>query len=43
MNAQDIARYNADWLKAWSDKDVDRLLEFYAEDCVYRTSRRPPA
>jgi hypothetical protein len=36
MNATDIAQYNADWLRAWSDKDIDRLLEFYAEDCLYK-------
>ena len=35
----DIERYNADWLKAWTDKDVDRLLEFYAEDCVYKDAQ----
>ena len=33
--AIDIADYNARWLKAWSDKDVDRLCGFYAETCVY--------
>lgn len=32
----DLATYNADWLRAWSDKDVDRLLEFYAENVVYK-------
>ena len=32
----DITRYNADWLQAWTDKDVPRLLQFYAEDCVYK-------
>ena len=31
-----IADYNARWLQAWTDKDVDRLCGFYAEDCVYR-------
>lgn len=36
MTVADIARYNADWLKAWSDKDVDRLCGFYADDCVYK-------
>ena len=35
----DIARYNADWLKAWTDKDVPRLLQFYAEDCVYKDAQ----
>lgn len=32
----DIAQFNAAWLKAWSDKDVARLVRFYAEDCVYK-------
>ena len=32
----DIAKYNADWLQAWSDKDVDRLLQFYHPDVVYK-------
>ena len=32
----DIADYNARWLKAWTDKDVARLVAFYADDCVYR-------
>ena len=31
----DIARYNADWLAAWTAKDVDALLGFYAVDCTY--------
>lgn len=32
----DIADFNARWLQAWSDKDVPRLLEFYADDCVFK-------
>jgi len=32
----DIVAYNAAWLKAWSDKDVDTLCGFYADDCVYK-------
>lgn len=31
----DIETFNRDWLKAWSDKDVPRLVGFYAEDAVY--------
>lgn len=31
----DLADYNARWLKAWSDKDVEKLLTFYAEDVRY--------
>jgi ketosteroid isomerase-like protein len=33
----DLVKYNADWLKAWSDKDVDTLVErFYAAHVVYK-------
>ena len=32
----DIADYNARWLQTWTDKDVDRLVAFYADNCVYR-------
>lgn len=31
----DIEKFNADWLTAWTAKDVDGLLEFYAKDCAY--------
>lgn len=31
----DIAKYNADWLAAWTAKDVPALLGFYAEDCRF--------
>ena len=30
----DIVKFNADWLQAWTDKDVERLLTFYAEDAL---------
>jgi hypothetical protein len=36
MSGPDLAAYNADWLRAWSAKDVDRLCGFYAEDCIYK-------
>ncbi len=36
MTPTEIAAYNADWLKAWTDKDVERLCGFYADDCVYK-------
>jgi hypothetical protein len=39
MNNSDLERYNADWLQAWTDKDVDKLLRFYAEDCVYKDAQ----
>jgi hypothetical protein len=32
----DITDFNARWLKAWTDKDVPRLVAFYADDCVYK-------
>lgn len=31
----DIERFNADWLKAWTNKDVERLLDFYSADAFY--------
>ncbi|MEX2238225.1 MAG: nuclear transport factor 2 family protein [Dehalococcoidia bacterium] len=37
----DIESYNRDWLKAWSDKDVERLLTFYAPDTVYKDQQVP--
>lgn len=32
----DIEDFNARWLKAWTDKDVERLCGFYSEDTVYK-------
>ncbi|MBS0409554.1 MAG: nuclear transport factor 2 family protein [Proteobacteria bacterium] len=32
----DIAKYNADWLAAWTAKDVPALLAFYADDTLYK-------
>jgi hypothetical protein len=32
----DVERFNADWLAAWTAKDVAKLLTFYTEDVVYR-------
>ena len=32
----DIEILNADWLKAWSDKDVERLVGFYAANVIYK-------
>lgn len=31
-----IERFNADWLQAWSDKDVERLVGFYTPDAIYK-------
>ncbi|HEY2359350.1 MAG TPA: nuclear transport factor 2 family protein [Phenylobacterium sp.] len=39
MTADEIAAYNADWLSAWTAKDVPRLSAFYAEDCVYKDNQ----
>lgn len=32
----DIADYNKRWLEAWTAKDVEALMGFYAEDCVFK-------
>ncbi|MFC3068524.1 YybH family protein [Phenylobacterium soli] len=32
----DLEAYNARWLKAWTDKDVEALVGFYAPACVYK-------
>jgi ketosteroid isomerase-like protein len=37
----DIAQFNRDWLAAWSDKDVPKLLEFYSNDVQYRDPAVP--
>jgi hypothetical protein len=37
----EIERFNADWLAAWSAKDVERLLTFYTTDTVYRDAQVP--
>jgi hypothetical protein len=36
MTEAEIEAFNADWLAAWTAKDVPRLTAFYAEDCVYK-------
>lgn len=33
--ALDLEAFNADWLKAWSEKNVARLLDFYTDDVLY--------
>ena len=35
----DSARFNAEWLRAWSEKDIPRLMEFYAPNVVYRDAQ----
>ena len=37
----DHADFNARWLVAWSDKDVERLLGFYTEDARYFDPQTP--
>ena len=39
MTSIDIETFNADWLRAWSDKDVERLLGFYAPDTIYKDAQ----
>ena len=36
MTRDEIERFNADWLAAWTAQDVPGLVAFYAEDCVYK-------
>lgn len=37
----DIEKFNADWLQAWTDKDVERLLTFYSADVDYKDPQVP--
>jgi ketosteroid isomerase-like protein len=37
----DIEEYNRDWLKAWSNKDVDGLLTYYDADVTYKDPQVP--
>lgn len=37
----DLRTYNTRWLQAWSDKDVDALLSFYAPTALYRDAESP--
>jgi hypothetical protein len=32
----DLEKFNADWLAAWTVKDVPRLLGFYTDDTIYK-------
>jgi len=36
-----VKDYNDRWLKAWTDKDVAKLLQFYARDAIYRDPQVP--
>jgi hypothetical protein len=35
MTLDEISAFNADWLKAWTDKDAARVASFYSDDCRY--------
>ncbi|PFG74929.1 YybH family protein [Tepidiforma thermophila] len=37
----DIERFNAEWLLAWTEKDVPRLLAFYHPEVEYRDGQVP--
>ena len=37
----DIRDFNARWLQAWSNKDVEAILEFFAPNGVYRDGQSP--
>lgn len=41
MSPMDIERFNAEWLQAWTDKDVERLVSFYSADTVYKDPQVP--
>lgn len=41
MAQLEIAAYNDAWLKAWSEKHVERLLGFYHPDTVYKDAQTP--
>jgi len=34
-------QHNVEWLQAWSDKDVERLVAYYSPDAVYRDPQVP--
>ena len=36
-----IEAFNADWLAAWSDKDVERVLSFYDRKATYQDPQVP--
>ena len=40
-STRDVVDRNADWLQAWSDKDVDRLVGLYAPDVIYKDPQVP--
>jgi hypothetical protein len=35
----DIETFNRDWLAAWSDKDIDRLMTYYHPNTVYKDAQ----
>ncbi len=35
----DVEKYNREWLQAWSEKDVARLLTFYHPEVVYKDAQ----
>ena len=41
MTTTDLADFNARWLAAWSAKDVEALLAFYAPDTLYKDPQVP--
>ena len=39
MTLDEIIAFNTDWLRAWTEKDVDGVCGFYAEDCTYKDAQ----
>ncbi len=31
--------FSNDWLSAWNDRDIDRILSYYADDVVFHSPR----
>lgn len=38
---KDLARFCDEWFAAWTGGDVERLVGYYADDCVYSDPTKP--
>ncbi|MEJ5975831.1 nuclear transport factor 2 family protein [Novosphingobium sp. PS1R-30] len=41
MTRDELETFNADWLQAWTEKDIPRIAALYAEDCLYQDNAMP--
>lgn len=39
MNNDDARAFASEWVDAWNDKDMDRILPHYAEDATFHSPR----